>query len=184
METRSRSLYYAVCEDIRRHCRAKGYSEGDGINNFLPHDAVAAYGMAKLLVDRFDRFVAVAPEGHIYGYFFERLGVTVLSAFTDYPPTRCTSEDDFSLLENQRVLLIEDDVISGQTLQLVVKYLSQFKPASMSLYLGHNLGIQHLDNVPKEIGKGRTFLAELELSKTNWKKLEADFQEFCKFIES
>ncbi|WP_460597757.1 hypothetical protein [Geomonas sp. Red276] len=45
------------------------------MNNFIPHSAVAAFGMAKLLASKFDRYLAVAPEGHIYGYFFERLGV-------------------------------------------------------------------------------------------------------------
>jgi len=174
-------LYSAVCDDVRRHCMAKGYREGDGINNFTPHHAVAAFGMAKLLAGKFDRYVAVAPEGHIYGYFFEKLGIPVLSVLTDYPPTLCTSEDDLSVIENQRVLLIEDDVISGRTLQLVVDYMGLFKPASLALYLGHNLGIQHLDNVPREIGD-RIFMAELMLSPNHWRQLDAEFPEFFKSI--
>jgi hypothetical protein len=176
-------LYKAVCEDVKRHCQAKGYREGPGINNFIPHDAVAAFGMAKLLArSRFDRYVAVAPEGHIYGYFFERFGVQVLSVFTDYPPTLCTSEDDLSVLENQQVLLIEDDVISGRTLQLVVDYLGQFKPAWLSLYLGHNAGIQHLENVPREIDRQRIYLAEDMLSPNHWKELDVSFPAFFKPI--
>src|SRR5262245_9750285 len=97
-----RQLLDAVFADVRRHCQAKGYREGPGVNNFVPHDAVVAFGMAKLLAaERFSRSVAIAPEGHIYGYFFERLGVPVLSVFTDYPPTRCSAEDDLRAIEKQ-----------------------------------------------------------------------------------
>ena len=119
----------------RRHCEAKGYREGDGVNNFAPHDPVAAFAMARALLgsNRFDRFVAVAPEGHIYGYFFERLGAEVLEVFTDYPPTRCASRDELSVLKGARVLLIEDDVIGGGTLRLVAGHLRQFSPAALAV---------------------------------------------------
>jgi hypothetical protein len=56
--------------------------------------------MAKLLAGQFDQYVAVAPEGHIYSYVFERLGIPVLSVHTDYPLTTCKRED-LSLLTNQ-----------------------------------------------------------------------------------
>jgi hypothetical protein len=176
METKN--IYSAVCNDVQLYCIEKGYREGEGVNNFIPHDAIAAFGMAKLLAGKFDRYVAVAPEGHIYGYFFEQLGIDILSVFTDYPPTRCTSEDELAVLENQRVLLIEDDVISGRTLQLVVDYIEQFKPASLALYLGHNAGIQHLGNVPREIEGDMVFVAERTLDMKNWMNLEDEFFEY------
>ena len=175
-------IYKSVCDNIREHCHAKGYREVPGVNNFIPHDAIAAFGMAKLLAGKFDRYVAVAPEGHIYGYFLERLGVQILSIFTDYPPTHCTPEDDLSVLENQHVLLIEDDVISGRTLKLVVDYLGTFNPALMSLYLGHNIGIQHIGNVPREIAYERIHVAERTLDLNHWQELEGDFQAFFKSI--
>jgi len=174
----TKSIYSAVCKDVQRHCMAKGYREEDGVNNFIPHDAIASYGVAKLLAGKFDRYVAVAPEGHIYGYFLERMGISVLSVFTDYPPTCCTSEEDLTVLENQSVLLIEDDVISGRTLQLMVDYIGQFKPASLALYLGHNIGIQHLDNVPREIEQENIYVAERSLSQKDWLNLEDEFVEF------
>lgn len=152
MDRRSSSFYRELCEDVRRHCEAKGYRDHEkGVNNFIPHDAIASYAMAKLLSERFDNFVAIAPEGHIYGYFFERDGTMVLSVVADYPPTHCSSDDDLSVLKGKNVLLIEDEVVSGLTLKLVVDFLSQFKPGSMSLYLGHIIGIQHLENIPREI---------------------------------
>ena len=176
----TRSIYSAVCEEVQRNCIAKGYREGDGVNNFIPHDAIATFGMAKFLAGKFDRYVSVAPEGHIYGYFFERIGIPIMSVFTDYPPTCCTSDEDLAVLEDQKVLLIEDDVISGRTLQLVVDYIGQFKPASLALYLGHNIGIQHLGNVPREIVPENIFVAERSLSQKDWMSLEDEFLEFFK----
>lgn len=170
-------LYKSVCDRIREHCQDKGYREVPGVNNFIPHDAIAAFGMAKLLAGKFDRYVAVAP--HIYGYL-EQLGIQVLSIFTDYPPTRCESQDDLSVLSGRKVLLIEDDVISGKSLQLVIEHLQRFKPASLALYLGHNIGIQHLGNVPEEIRQENIYIAERTLTFDQWHELETEFTAFFK----
>jgi hypothetical protein len=124
----------------------------------------------------FDRHLAIAPEGHIYGYFFERLGVPVLSVFTDYPPTKVSAEDDLRAVQGRRVLLIEDDVIGGRTLRLVVEHLRQFSPGSLALYLGHNKGIQHLRNVPPEIT--RVLVAEDCLGLDPRPELELRFVDF------
>ncbi len=146
-------LIQQVLSNVRSHCEAKGYTEGPGINNFVPHDCVAAFAMAQALIDSgdFDHYVAVAPEGHIYGYFFEALGVRVLSGSVDYPPTKLEPVDDLSVIKGSRVLIIEDDVSSGKTLGLVVAHLDQNNPCRLSLYLGHSKSIQKLDNVPNRI---------------------------------
>ena len=85
----STSLYKWVLTDVRMHCQRKGYREGQRVNYFVPHDCIAAFQMAKLLIisDQFDCYVAIAPEGHVYEYFIESLGVKVLSVHVDYPPT-------------------------------------------------------------------------------------------------
>lgn len=172
-----RQLINALLAEVRRHCQTKGYREGPGVNNFIPHDVVDAYGMAKYLITAgFDKYLAIAPEGHIYGYFFERMGVPVLSVFTDYPPTRCVAEDDLCVLRDQRVLLIEDDAISGRTLRLVSEHLHQFAPKSLGLYLGHTKGVQHLQNVPDEIDK--VYVAEDLLSWGTRSELEREFEDF------
>jgi len=174
-----KELQARILEDVRRHCEGKGHREGPGVNNFVPHDCVAAFAMARFLVGAgaFDHYVAVAPEGHVYGFFLERLGATVLSMFADYPPTRCESDDDLSVLRGGRVLIVEDDVIGGRTLRLVVGHLGQFAPRSLSLYLGHTKSIQHLQNVPKEIT--RTYLAEDQL---DWGRWDADEKSFVEFF--
>jgi hypothetical protein len=173
-----RELLARVLADVRRHCEDKGHREGPGVNNFVPHDAVAAFAMARFLVGsgQLDHFLAVAPEGHIYGYFLERLGVKTLSVFADYPPTRCESDDDLSVLRNSRVLIVEDDVIGGRTLRLVVDHLKRFGPAFLSLYLGHTQGIQHIRNVPGEIGK--IYIAEDCLDWGSRDEHERNFTEF------
>ena len=167
-----------VRADVRRHCEGKGYREGPGVNNFVPHDCVAAFAMARSLTGSgfFDRYIAVAPEGHIYGYFFERLGAQVLSVFTDYPPTWCESPDDLAVLRGSRVVLIEDDVIGGGTLRLVAGHLRQFAPTSLAVYLGHTKGIQHVRNVPQEIAA--TYLAEDQLDEERRREYEAAFAAF------
>jgi hypothetical protein len=168
-----RGVLEAVLAEVRAHCQRRGYREGPGVNNFVPHDAVAAFGMARLLTGMgFDRYVAVAPEGHVYGYFFERLGTPVLSVLADYPPTRCVAEDDLRVIGGQRVLLIEDDVIGGRTLRMVVEHLRQYSPGAIELYLGHTKGIQHLPNVPSEIEK--VHLAEDCLDWRRRPELEAE----------
>jgi hypothetical protein len=167
-----------VVAAVRAHCEAKGYREGEGVNNFVPHDCVAAFQMARLLAvgGAFDHYVAIAPEGHIYGYFFERLGAEVLSVYTDYPPTRVEAAEDLAVLKGRRVLLLEDDVIGGATLRLVVGALRGHAPQSLSLYLGHTRGVQHRENIPPEITK--TYLAEDHLDTRQWLRYEAEFLAF------
>lgn len=173
-----RELLARVRADVHQYCESKGYREGPSVNNFVPHDAVAAFAMARFLVGsgEFDHFLAVAPEGHIYGYFLERLGTKMLSVFADYPPTKCESDADLSVLRGTRVLLVEDDVIGGRTLRLVVEHLKQFGPAFLSLYLGHTKGIQHLQNVPRDIGN--RYIAEDCLDGARRDEDERDFTTF------
>ncbi|MBY0233171.1 MAG: hypothetical protein K2W96_28140, partial [Gemmataceae bacterium] len=111
-----------------------------------------------------------------YGWFLERLGARVLSVLVDYPPTLCVAEDDLSVLRGGRVLLIEDDVIGGRTLRLVVEHLRSFGPASLPLYLGHTGGVQRLENVPA--GIDRTYLAERCLAWEDREELEREFVAF------
>lgn len=134
--------------------------------------------MAKLLIrsSEHDYYVAIAPEGHVYGYFFEKLGAEVLSVYADYPPTKLEIVDDLTVIQGKRVLLIEDDVVSGTTLRLVIGGLQQYRPCSLSLYLGHAKQIQHLVNVPPEIRK--IYIAEDVLDSLQREQHEAEFAGF------
>jgi hypothetical protein len=172
-----RKLFHAedaVLAAVKRHCEAKGYVKKHGINNFVPYDPVAAFAMAELLVRQvFHHVIAVAPEGHIYGFFLERLGVPVMSVYVDYPPTRCDAVDDLAAIRGWRVLVIEDDVVSGRTLELVADHLRPYKPRDLSLYLGHARYLQHLDNVPPEFCE--VYLAEERLDPAERSRHEEAF---------
>ena len=107
----SEQLLEWVVADVRRHVRrSKGYEEGPWVNPLAPVDCVAAFSMARLLAGRglFDHCIAVAPAGHVYGYFFERLGVPVLSVHVGYPPRRVEVLDDLAVVRGGHVLLREE----------------------------------------------------------------------------
>lgn len=145
---------------IARHCAALGYVDGPNWNALVPVDPVAAFALTGLLARSglFDHIVAVAPEGHVYGYFFAQLGVPVLSAFVEYPPRGVILGDGIEAIRGGRVLLLEDDLVSGTTLRQVVAALLPFAPQSLWLYLGRRKRDQFLDNKPGEIAG--VFLAE------------------------
>jgi len=171
-------LLERVAEAVRQYCAAKGYIRGANWNPLSPQDGVAALAMARGLTESgaFDYYVAVAPEGHVYGFFFERLGAPVLSIFVDYPPTRVESADDLSAIRGRRVLLIEDDVVSGISLDLVAKEVAQHEPSSVSLYLGREKDSQQLQNVPPQID--RVYLAEDCLDPAGRGRYESEFLDF------
>src|SRR5262245_44599967 len=114
------NLIDRVKEDVKRYVAAKGYGDGPGVNPLVPRDCVAAFAMARLLTEQgFDHYVSVDPEGLVYGYFCEKLGVRLRSVFVDYPPRRFETRDDLAVIRGRRVLVLEDDVVSGVTLELV-----------------------------------------------------------------
>jgi hypoxanthine phosphoribosyltransferase len=134
--------------------------------------------MARFLTEQeaFDHYLAVAPEGHVYGYFFEQLGTRVLTVHVDYPPRRCELLDDLSVLRDARVLIIEDDVVSGVTLGLVVNALEKYEPRSLALYLGRRKDDQQVGSIMPEIE--RVFLAEDCLDSSMREHHESSFVEF------
>lgn len=172
----------AVYEDIEQYCHAKGYREGPGVNNFVPHDPVLAFAMAKHLIGAqcFDNFLVVAPEGHIYGYFFESLGCRTIEVLVPYPAVTIQLRDDLAVTRNNRILIIEDDVVSGESLRLVTKALCNYKPERIDLFLGHLGAFQHLDNLPAVISK--VYLVDDMLRNFDYDVLECGFLDFFKAL--
>ena len=169
-------LLEKVNSQVRQHCRqAKGYEKGPWVNPLVPSDCVSAFAMARALTQpgNFDHYVAVAPEGHVYGFFFQQLGFTVLSVHVDYPPRRCQVLDDLTILRDDRVLILEDDVVSGITLRLVVDAVMGFGPRLLALYLGRPKESQQLEKVPPEIE--RVFVAEDQLHAMQREQYESEF---------
>jgi hypothetical protein len=164
-----------VLRSVRDYCHEMGVLEAPGINNLVPHECVNAYAMARYLVQKvgFDHYVAVAPEGHIYGYFFKRIGIQPLAISVDYPPIKASVLDDLIPIAGGTVLIIEDDVIGGGTLEVVVSELLKFKPRRLSLFLGHSKIFQHFENIPTEIES--TFIAEDILSRDDYENREREW---------
>ena len=157
-------LMEQVIADVSRHVRSsKGYEVQSFVNPLTPVDSVSAFAMASLLTleNVFDMCVSVAPEGHVYGYFFERLGASILSVHVDYPPRRCEILDDLDPIRGKRVLILEDDVASGTTLRHVVNALLFYQPDSLELFLGRKKDSQVLDSIDPAISK--VYLAEEHL---------------------
>jgi len=168
-----------VVADVGRHVRAsKGYEEESFINPLTPVDSVAAFAIARMLTEQnaFDVCVSVAPEGHVYGYFFQQFGATILSVHVDYPPRRCEILDDLQGIRGKRVLILEDDVASGTTLRHVINALMDYQPESVDLYLGRHKDSQVLDSIHPAIG--RIYLAEEHLDPKRRDQYEADFVSF------
>ena len=174
----SQELLERVADAVRTHCRGRGYVPAPWLNPLVPHDSVAAWTMARRLTaeERFDDYVAVAPEGHVYGFFFEKFGASVLSVFVDYPPKHFAAVDDLARIRDRRVLILEDDVLSGVTLALVVRGLQAYGPRALALYLGREKDYQQLQNVPPAVSP--IYLAEDYLEPSLRERAEADFAAF------
>lgn len=168
-----------VVECVGKHVReSKGYETESWINPLTLVDSVAAFAMAKSLTeaDLFDYCVSVAPEGHVYGYFFECFGASILSVHVDYPPRRCEVLDNLECLRGNRVLILEDDVASGTTLRYVVTSLQEYQPRSLDLYLGRPKDGQILEHVDPAIGT--VYVAEDHLAPDRREEYERQFVEF------
>jgi hypothetical protein len=176
----SRALLDRVAADVDKHVReSKGYETESWINPLTPVDSIAAFAMAKILTEgnAFDYCVSVAPEGHVYGYFFEKcFGASTLSVHVDYPPRRCEILDDLSAIRGRRVLILEDDVASGTTLRYVIAALMQFEPATLDLYLGRPKDGQVLEHVDPAIEV--VYLAEDRLDPRQREQYESQFVQF------
>ena len=76
--------------------------------------------------------------------------------------------DDLSILQGKKVLVVEDDIRTGATLQKLLEHLKPHNPASLGLYLGQPEQFQRVQNIPQEFGN--TYLAEE--SSTSGKEFE------------
>lgn len=176
----SQEVLERVLAEVDQHVRdSKGYETESWINPLTPVDSVAAFAMAKLLTDQqlFDHYVSVAPEGHVYDFFFERcFNASILSVHVDYPPRRCEVLDELDAVRGKRVLILEDDVASGTTLRYVAGTINEYEPQSLDLYLGRPKDGQVLDHVDPAIGT--VYLAEDYLVPDQREDYESQFVAF------
>ena len=85
--------------------------------------------------------------------------------------------DDLTDLRWARVLILEDDVVSGVTLRLVTEeVLRAFEPRSLSLSLGRPKDGQILENIGSEIKA--IYLAEDFIDPADRETYQCEFVEF------
>jgi hypothetical protein len=84
-----------------------------------------------------------------------------------------TRADDLPAVAGKRVLLIEDDLVTGTSLRLLVAALQPHGPAWVALYLGRRADSQFPENAPPPITS--IYLAETHLNPAHRAEDEADF---------
>jgi len=124
-------------------------------NLHMPSKLAAAFSAAlEAVKNKYDVALIVGPEGFSYEPFFQDFGIPTVAVnipeFRLGEPRTITIFDELSALRNKRVLVVEDDVRSGATLQKVLEHLEPHKPSHLGLYLGQPKNFQRLESVPSQ----------------------------------
>ena len=56
-------------------------------------------------------------------------------------------------MDKKKVLIVEDDIVTGRTLKRVVKELNRYRPASLDAYFTLPIGYSCSGKVPFDFGK-------------------------------
>lgn len=150
-------------------------------NPHNPSSPLTAFNAARRAVqDGYDFALIVGPEGFAYEPYFLDLGLPTVAVNIpeSRPDERRTMKkfDDLSVLEGKRVLVVEDDVRTGATLEKLIKHLKRHSPGSLGLYLGQPKNFQELKNVPSSFVK--TYMAGDDTYSP------AEAKEFREYLES
>ncbi|HKY62468.1 MAG TPA: phosphoribosyltransferase family protein [bacterium] len=118
-----------------------------------PHSYVAAFNAAQKTVKRgHELALIVGPEGFAYAPIFHDLGLETLAVNIGEanPAGKRPVEalDDLSRLRGKKVLVVEDDVHSGEPLRSLLAEIKPYRPSALNLYLGLPAFRQNLENVP------------------------------------
>ena len=125
----------------------------------FPDDRILYFSSVRQIMDEgvVEIGVPIGPEGFIYAALFNTFGLPMRDIIIDeYDPKggRPYRElDDLNYIKGKNVLFIEDDVITGKTLERAYLEISKYYPKSIYLYLGLPKDHQHLDNIPKGFKK-------------------------------
>lgn len=150
-------------------------------NSHYPSNPLAAFHVAQMAVKKgFDIAIIVGPEGFAYEPYFRDFGVPTVAVnipeSREGEPRTIKLIDDLSVLRGKSVLVVEDDVRTGATLQKLLEHLKPHAPERIGLYLGQPEGFQKTANIPP--GFEETFIAETNASSSTAGK------EFRAYLES
>ncbi len=130
----------------------------------------AAHGpmlLAYSLREQYDLCVAIAAKGLRAGYFFELFGMPLIIADThlrrrgqerSYTEHRWLGEIEPAWIRDKRIIVVDNDIVTGRTLKRVAKELSRFDPKSLAVALTDSVMdspclVRNLDNVPAKYEK-------------------------------
>jgi len=168
-------------EIIRARYRRHGEEAAQRRNVENPHhpsSPLAAFNAArKAAKEGFDVALIVGPEGFAYEPYFRDLGIQTVAvnipeSGKDEPRT-IKVFDNLAELQGKKVLVVEDDVRTGATLQKLLETLEPHNPARLGLYLGQPKQFQEIPNIPQKFET--TYLAEESATAS---------QEFNEYLES
>src|SRR3989338_1829696 len=136
--------------------KAKEAAEGRGVYN--PHDPnnpLGAFSAARRAVKKgFNVALIVGPEGFGYEPYFLDLGMPTVAVNipeSGEGETRTIKLfDDLSALRGKKVLVVEDDIRTGATLQKLLEQIKPNEPAELDLYLGQSINYQKIENIPED----------------------------------
>lgn len=147
----------------RYHPRAQRCAEERGIENpHVPSSPLAAhYTAAVAMKEGIDYALIVGPEGFAYEPYFRELGIPTLAVnipeSAPEEPRTLRNLDNLSILKGKKVLIVEDDIQTGATLEKLLEQLKEYAPAQMNLYLGQPERFQKKQNIPTAVTK--TYIA-------------------------
>ena len=124
-------------------------------NPHYPSNPLAAFNAARKAVkEGFDIALIVGPEGFAYEPYFLDLGIQTVAVnipeSREDEPRTIKLFDDLSILQGKKVLVVEDDIRTGATLQKLLERLSPQNPAGLGLYLGQPEKFHKIQNIPQE----------------------------------
>ncbi len=127
-------------------------------NPHLSSDPLGAFVAAQEAVKKgFDVAVIVGPEGFAYEPYFQDLGLPTLAV--NIPESGVGESrtiqlfEDLSQLQGKKVLVVEDDIRTGATLQKLLEQLRPYNPGQLGLYLGQPKGFQKMKNIPPDFSE-------------------------------
>ena len=168
-------------ELIRARYRKQGEEAAQRRNVENPHhpsNPLAAFNAARKAVrEGFDVALIVGPEGFAYEPYFHDLVIRSVAVYIpesrEDEPRSIKLFDNLAELQGKKVLVVEDDVRTGATLQKLLETLEPHNPARLGLYLGQPEQFQRIPNIPQKFEA--TYLAEESATAS---------QEFNEYLES
>lgn len=167
-----------VKAEISDYVRIHGHGK-----DFFPQLLRDAFTSARRIVESgvVDIGLSVEPEGCGYSYFFELHGLKVLHVFADFDGKggiEYRETEDLAVLRGKRVLLIEDDVRTGQTLRAVLANIVRLDIAKLEIFLGNGTFYQNTSALPPPISRFYLNRGEEDIN-----LYDAEDRAFVSFVE-